>query len=300
MMVYFFARYAQGEPATREAAVIAASLVGQAVAFGFQALLGDRLPQEPRRPRPAGVGAGTDRGDARGPRRHRPAPAERLGRRPRIGVSRAPRRRLMTASSSLRAKLIISTTSALPRAAVSSSSPPRVAALASSRSSRTICSNAPSTSPDATIAARCPVCSRPRRQRSASNIAAVAERQRRLLERAPLAPGQHARDLLRDVVQLLLGQDAPAVVGIDRANARHDQQPQILAGDARDAVRPRAQVPELASDLPARVLQRLRQQVRRHQQRGRWAGLDLHARRHRTRHVDVEGVLDAQQRSRPA
>ena len=40
MMVYFFARYAPGEPATREAAVIAASLVGQAVAFGFQALLG--------------------------------------------------------------------------------------------------------------------------------------------------------------------------------------------------------------------------------------------------------------------
>jgi hypothetical protein len=40
LMVYFFARYAQGDQAAREAAVIAASLLGQAVAFGFQALLG--------------------------------------------------------------------------------------------------------------------------------------------------------------------------------------------------------------------------------------------------------------------
>ena len=40
LMVYFFARYAPGDQAGREAAVIAASLVGQALAFGFQALLG--------------------------------------------------------------------------------------------------------------------------------------------------------------------------------------------------------------------------------------------------------------------
>jgi hypothetical protein len=39
-MVYFFARYAPGEPAAQEAAVIAASLVAQAIAFSFQALLG--------------------------------------------------------------------------------------------------------------------------------------------------------------------------------------------------------------------------------------------------------------------
>ena len=40
LMVYFFAGYAQGDQASREAAVIAASLVGQAISFGFQALLG--------------------------------------------------------------------------------------------------------------------------------------------------------------------------------------------------------------------------------------------------------------------
>jgi hypothetical protein len=40
LMVYFFARYAQGDQATREAAVIAASLVGQAIAFSFQGVLG--------------------------------------------------------------------------------------------------------------------------------------------------------------------------------------------------------------------------------------------------------------------
>jgi hypothetical protein len=39
-MVYFFARYAPGTPAAQEAAVISASLVGQAIAFSFQALLG--------------------------------------------------------------------------------------------------------------------------------------------------------------------------------------------------------------------------------------------------------------------
>jgi hypothetical protein len=39
-MVYFFARYAPGNPAAQEAAVIAASLVAQAIAFSFQALLG--------------------------------------------------------------------------------------------------------------------------------------------------------------------------------------------------------------------------------------------------------------------
>ena len=39
-MVYFFARYAPGNPAAQEAAVIAASLVAQAIAFTFQGLLG--------------------------------------------------------------------------------------------------------------------------------------------------------------------------------------------------------------------------------------------------------------------
>jgi len=39
-MVYFFARYAPVSEAAREAAVIAASLVAQAIALGFQALLG--------------------------------------------------------------------------------------------------------------------------------------------------------------------------------------------------------------------------------------------------------------------
>jgi hypothetical protein len=39
-MVYFFAQYAPGDAAAREAAVIAASLVAQAIAFSFQALLG--------------------------------------------------------------------------------------------------------------------------------------------------------------------------------------------------------------------------------------------------------------------
>jgi hypothetical protein len=39
-MVYFFARYAPGSQAAQEAAVIAASLVAQAIALGFQALLG--------------------------------------------------------------------------------------------------------------------------------------------------------------------------------------------------------------------------------------------------------------------
>jgi hypothetical protein len=39
-MVYYFAQYAPGDPAAREAAVIAASLVAQAIAFSFQGLLG--------------------------------------------------------------------------------------------------------------------------------------------------------------------------------------------------------------------------------------------------------------------
>lgn len=39
-MVYFFARFAHGPSAVQEASVIAASLVAQAIAFGFQALLG--------------------------------------------------------------------------------------------------------------------------------------------------------------------------------------------------------------------------------------------------------------------
>jgi uncharacterized membrane protein YbhN (UPF0104 family) len=39
-MVYFFARYAHGSPETQESAVVAASLVAQAVALSFQALLG--------------------------------------------------------------------------------------------------------------------------------------------------------------------------------------------------------------------------------------------------------------------
>ena len=39
-MVYFFAQYAPGDAAAQEAAVIAASLVAQAIAFSFQALLG--------------------------------------------------------------------------------------------------------------------------------------------------------------------------------------------------------------------------------------------------------------------
>jgi hypothetical protein len=39
-MVYFFARYAPGSQAAQEAAVITASLVAQAIALGFQALLG--------------------------------------------------------------------------------------------------------------------------------------------------------------------------------------------------------------------------------------------------------------------
>ena len=39
-MVYFFARYAPGTQAAQEAAVIAASLVAQAIALAFQALLG--------------------------------------------------------------------------------------------------------------------------------------------------------------------------------------------------------------------------------------------------------------------
>ena len=39
-MIYFFARFAPGNPHAAEATVIAASLVAQALAFGFQALLG--------------------------------------------------------------------------------------------------------------------------------------------------------------------------------------------------------------------------------------------------------------------
>jgi hypothetical protein len=39
-MVYFFARFAHGPSDVQEASVIAASLVAQAIAFGFQALLG--------------------------------------------------------------------------------------------------------------------------------------------------------------------------------------------------------------------------------------------------------------------
>jgi hypothetical protein len=39
-MVYFFARYAPGDHAAQEAAVIAASLVAQAIAFAFQGALG--------------------------------------------------------------------------------------------------------------------------------------------------------------------------------------------------------------------------------------------------------------------
>jgi lysylphosphatidylglycerol synthase-like protein len=39
-MVFFFARYAPGNQAAQEAAVIAASLVGQAIAFAFQGALG--------------------------------------------------------------------------------------------------------------------------------------------------------------------------------------------------------------------------------------------------------------------
>jgi len=39
-MIYFFARYAPGEGSAREAVVLAASLVGQAVALGVQSLIG--------------------------------------------------------------------------------------------------------------------------------------------------------------------------------------------------------------------------------------------------------------------
>jgi len=39
-MTYFFARYAPGNPAAQEALVVAASLVGQAIALSFQGLLG--------------------------------------------------------------------------------------------------------------------------------------------------------------------------------------------------------------------------------------------------------------------
>ena len=39
-MVYFFARYASGSPAEQEAAVVAASIVAQAIALAFQAILG--------------------------------------------------------------------------------------------------------------------------------------------------------------------------------------------------------------------------------------------------------------------
>ena len=39
-MGYFFARYAPGDAAAQEAAVVAASLVAQAIALGFQGLLG--------------------------------------------------------------------------------------------------------------------------------------------------------------------------------------------------------------------------------------------------------------------
>jgi hypothetical protein len=39
-MIYFFARFAHGSTAMQEASVIAASLVAQAIAFSFQALLG--------------------------------------------------------------------------------------------------------------------------------------------------------------------------------------------------------------------------------------------------------------------
>jgi uncharacterized membrane protein YbhN (UPF0104 family) len=39
-MIYFFARYAPGDQTAREAAVISASLVGQAISLAFQAVLG--------------------------------------------------------------------------------------------------------------------------------------------------------------------------------------------------------------------------------------------------------------------
>ena len=244
MMVYFFARYAQGDPAAREAAVIAASLVGQAVAFGFQAAARASSASRAASAARCKRRRRTDRGDARGSRRHRPRQLTAAACEPRRLCSARqsrPRRRLIAASSSLRAKLIISTTSALPRAAVSSSSPPRVARAGelavladdlleraqhvARRDDRRAVAGVQQPAPPALRLEH----------------AAVAERQRRLLEGAPVAPGQHARDLLRHVVELLLGQDAPPVVGVDRPDARHDEQaPDPCLGSARCRASPRA------------------------------------------------------------
>ena len=129
--------------------------------------------------------------------------------------------------------------------------------------------------------------------------AAVAERQRRLLERAPMPPRQRARDLLRHVVELGLGQDAAPVVGVDGAHARGDEQAEILARNPPDAVDAGAQVAELAAELAAGLLPRQRREPGRDQQRGRGPGLDLDLGGDRAREVDVERLLDAEQRRDP-
>ncbi len=55
-MIFFFARYAAGDSHAQQAAVLAASLVGQVCALTFQVVAGGRLPEEPRRPRRDGGG----------------------------------------------------------------------------------------------------------------------------------------------------------------------------------------------------------------------------------------------------
>jgi Lysylphosphatidylglycerol synthase TM region len=62
-MVFFFARFASGDQTTREAAVLAESLVTQALSLGFQSLLGiaclrSRIGRDLRAAKPAGAATG--------------------------------------------------------------------------------------------------------------------------------------------------------------------------------------------------------------------------------------------------
>ncbi len=50
-MIFFFARYAPGDSHAQQAAVLAASLVGQVGTPRLPGRAGRRLPEEPRRPR---------------------------------------------------------------------------------------------------------------------------------------------------------------------------------------------------------------------------------------------------------
>src|SRR4029078_9492420 len=71
MMFYLFARYAPGTGSKQEAAIVAASLMAQVIAFGFQALLGVVCLRSPVGRR---VAASAPRGGGARPRGRRGAP----------------------------------------------------------------------------------------------------------------------------------------------------------------------------------------------------------------------------------